>query len=57
MSLLGELADGEIDPPDGPVQIGTHDDCASEAGVTELARHYHAAFRTGRTILPYFAHV
>jgi hypothetical protein len=57
MAFLAELADGEIDPPDGPVQIGTPEDCASEAGISELAKHYHAAFRSDRTILPYFANV
>jgi hypothetical protein len=55
MSFLAELADGEIDPPDGPVQVGSPDACASREGISEMAKHYHAAFRAGRTILPYFA--
>jgi len=55
MAFLAKLADGEIDPPDGPVQIGRPDECASDAGISELAKHYHAAFRTGRVVLPYFA--
>lgn len=55
MAFLAQLADGEIDPPDGPVQIGRPDECASVAGISELAKHYHAAFRTDRIVLPYFA--
>ena len=55
MSFLAELADGEIDPPDGPVQVGSPDMCATREGIAEMAKHYHAAFRAGRVILPYFA--
>lgn len=55
MAFLAKLAEGEIDPPDGPVQIGRPEDCASDAGISELAKHYHAAFRTCRFVLPYFA--
>lgn len=55
MALLAKLAEGEIDPPDGPVQVGKPDECSSETGISELAKHYHAAFRSGRVVLPYFA--
>lgn len=52
---LAQLAQGEIDSPEGPVQIGILEHAATERGVTELARHYHAAFRLGHRIFPYFA--
>ena len=55
MAVLEELAEGEIDSPDGPVQVGKMDDIVTRQGLLELARHYHAAFRSGRVILPYFA--
>jgi hypothetical protein len=52
---LADLAKGEIDSPEGPVQVGVLEHAATERGVTELARHYHAAFRLGHRIFPYFA--
>jgi hypothetical protein len=52
---LAILAQGEIDSPEGPVQIGTLEHAGTERGITELARHYHAAFRLGHRIFPYFA--
>ena len=55
MVAIEELAEGEIDSPEGPVQVGKLDDIATRQGLVELARHYHAAFRSGRVILPYFA--
>ena len=55
MSFLALLAECEIDPPEGPVQVGGLDDCASKEGLSEMAKHYHAAFRAGRMVLPYFA--
>jgi hypothetical protein len=55
MSVLARLAEGEIDAPDGPVQVGGSNDIPTPSGVSEIARHYHAAFRSGRVILPYFA--
>lgn len=55
MAAIEELAEGEIDSPEGPVQVGKLDDIATRQGLLELARHYHAAFRSGRVILPYFA--
>ena len=54
-TTLAELAQGEIDSPEGPVQIGTLEHAGTERGITELARHYHAAFRLGHRIFPYFA--
>jgi hypothetical protein len=57
MAVIEELAEGEIDSPEGPVQVGKWDDIATRQGLVELARHYHAAFRSGRVILPYFAAV
>jgi hypothetical protein len=39
----------------GPVQIGTFEDAFTEAGLSELAKHYLAAFRQNIQCLPYFA--
>lgn len=52
---LATLAKGEIDSPEGPVQVGVLEHAGTERGFTELARHYHAAFRLGHRIFPYFA--
>jgi hypothetical protein len=49
------LAGEEIDSPEGPVQVGTLDHASTERGIAELARHYHAGFRLGLRIYPYFA--
>ena len=55
MAVLTRLAGEEIDSPEGPVQVGTLDHASTERGVAELARHYHAGFRLGLRIYPYFA--
>lgn len=39
----------------GPVQIGRIEDAFTEVGITELAKHYFAAFRQEIQCLPYFA--
>jgi hypothetical protein len=39
----------------GPVQIGTLEDAFTELGLSELAKHYFAAFRQEIQCLPYFA--
>lgn len=39
----------------GPVQIGSLDDAFTETGLSELAKHYLAAFRQEIQCLPYFA--
>jgi len=39
----------------GPVQIGTIEDAFTEPGLSELAKHYFAAFRQEVQCLPYFA--
>ena len=39
----------------GPVQIGTLEDAFTEFGLSELAKHYFAAFRQEIQCLPYFA--
>jgi hypothetical protein len=41
----------------GPVQIGTITDAFTESGLSELAKHYFAAFRQEVQCLPYFADV
>ena len=57
-ALLAELArigEHEIDSPEGPIQVGFLEQASTGAGVAQLARHYHAAFRQGLRIFPYFA--
>lgn len=39
----------------GPVQIGTLEDAFTLKGLSELAKHYLAAFQQGIQCLPYFA--
>jgi hypothetical protein len=55
MSELLRLAGGEIDSPAGPVQVGLTEDAGTSRGVGRLAAHYHAAFRSGIQVFPYFA--
>ncbi|MDB6175051.1 MAG: hypothetical protein JWL59_4362 [Chthoniobacteraceae bacterium] len=55
MAYLQTKAEMEIDAPEGPVQVGLLEDCATPTAIAEIARHYHAAFRTGTRVYPYFA--
>lgn len=55
MADLARLAGEEIDSPEGPVQVGLLHDTATPRGIAEMARHYHAGFRLGLRIYPYFA--
>jgi hypothetical protein len=55
MNELARIAGEEIDSHEGPVQIGLLQDASSQHGITEMARHYHAGFRLGLRIYPYFA--
>jgi hypothetical protein len=55
MAELARLAGDEIDSPEGPVQVGVLQDASSQRGIAEMARHYHAGFRLGLRIFPYFA--
>lgn len=55
MTALTRLGGDEIDSPEGPVQIGTLEQVATQRGISEMARHYHAGFRLGLRIFPYFA--
>ncbi len=55
MAALARLAGEEIDSPAGPVQIGTLEHASTQRGIDEMARHYHAGFRLGLRIFPYFA--
>lgn len=52
---LGRLGGIEIDSPQGPVQVGTLEEVSTANGLAQLARHYHAAFRLGIQVFPYFA--
>lgn len=57
-TLLGdleEMAGGAIDCPEGPVQVGMPEDVHSKKGLSRLAAHYHAGFRVGLRVFPYFA--
>jgi hypothetical protein len=55
MEELALLAGDEIDSPEGPVQVGLLDEAATDRGLAEMARHYHAGFRLGLRVYPYFA--
>ena len=55
MSALSRLAGDEIDSPEGPVQVGILEHASTAQGVVAMARHYHAGFRLGLRIYPYFA--
>jgi hypothetical protein len=39
----------------GPVQVGALEDAFTATGLSELAKHYYAAFQQGIQCLPYFA--
>jgi hypothetical protein len=55
MAVLEAQGTGVISVEPGPVQVGTTDDAFTEVGLTELAKHYFAAFRQNIQSLPYFA--
>lgn len=55
MADLARMAGQEIDSHEGPVQIGLLQDISTQQGIAEMARHYHAGFRLGLRIYPYFA--
>jgi hypothetical protein len=55
MKELARLGGMEIDSPEGPVQVGTIAEAGTERGIAQLARHYHAGFRLGLQVFPYFA--
>lgn len=55
MEELARLGGDEIDSPEGPVQVGLLDEAATGRGLAEMARHYHAGFRLGLRVFPYFA--
>lgn len=55
LAELTRLAGEEIDSPEGPVQVGVIQDACTHRGIAEMARHYHAGFRLGLRIYPYFA--
>jgi hypothetical protein len=55
MAGLAALGREEIDTPEGPVQVGVLADAFTVRGIGALARHYHAGFRLGLRVYPYFA--
>ena len=55
MQALAAEAQEIISVDAGPVQVGTAADPFTETGLSELAKHYLAAFRQDIQCLPYFA--
>jgi hypothetical protein len=55
MAELARLGEEEIDAHEGPVQVGLLNDAATPRGISGMARHYHAGFRLGLRVFPYFA--
>ena len=55
MTVLEEEGGEIISVEAGPVQIGNTPDAFTDAGVTEIAKHYLAAFRQDVKCLPFFA--
>lgn len=55
MQMLESESREIISVEPGPVQIGVTAEAFTEAGVTELAKHYLAAFRQDIKCLPFFA--
>jgi hypothetical protein len=55
LAELARMAGGEIDAPEGPVQIGFTGEAPTPKGIARLAGHYQAAFRLDLRIFPYFA--
>lgn len=55
MKVLEDEGGEVISVEPGPVQIGSTAQAFTDAGVTELAKHYLAAFRQDIKCLPFFA--
>jgi hypothetical protein len=51
---LRKMADSTLDAPEGPVQVGTGKNILSEFAIGEIAKHYYAAFDSGKQTFPYF---
>ena len=49
------LSKGGLSAPEGPVQIGTVKNMASDFAIEELAQHYADAFAKGKQTFPYFS--
>jgi len=49
------LLESEISAPEGPVQIGIPKRILTRTAISELAAHYHSAFKQGLQCFPYFA--
>ncbi|MGA2226201.1 MAG: BrxE family protein [Syntrophobacteraceae bacterium] len=51
---LRKMSDSTLDAPEGPVQVGTGKNILSEFAIGEMAKHYYAAFNSGKQTFPYF---
>jgi hypothetical protein len=52
---LGRYAKSSLEAPHGPVQIGTPEKILTATSVSDLAAHYHSAFKKASQCFPYFA--
>lgn len=55
LAALAKVADASINAPSGPVQIGVEKKILTPTSMSELAAHYHSAFRQGIRCFPYFS--
>jgi hypothetical protein len=55
MGVLQELASGESEPREGPVQIGLIASMMNQSGLEDTASRYRQAFQSGVQCFPYFS--
>jgi hypothetical protein len=55
LTALDQLAQNQLDAPEGPVQVGTVKSILRKDSISELAAHYRSAMSKGRMCYPYFA--
>jgi hypothetical protein len=51
---LGRMDEAHVSAPEGPVQVGFADKIFAPGLISELAAHYHSAFRGNFQCFPYF---
>ena len=51
---LGRMDEVHVSAPQGPVQVGFADKIFAPSSISELAAHYHSAFRGDFQCFPYF---